>query len=259
MKEIGLLFKVLGSSLFVSTKNPRERNSIIEIWTSTMNSLASLKGDPDFKIQCILQKSYDSLPRDSHRELFLHIARFFVGEYEDDVVRMLGHDWRAKAGIMTLVNRCLLTVSPNKKLMMHQLLHVMGRNKAREESNYPAERSRVSHDDEAYRVFGKGGVRFFLFLSLSLFSILKYPISTSLLSFYLFLRQGSCTIEGLAIDIRKLKEVTEVSQRSEKTWKTKQGICYFFSDNLALYLECFPFFISVFSRILDVIYCILML
>ncbi|XP_076892427.1 disease resistance protein RUN1-like [Bidens hawaiensis] len=173
-----LALKVLGSSLFVSAKDPRERNSIIESWRSRLNSLGSLKGDLDSKIQGVLQKSFDSLPLADNKELFLHIAVFFVGKDEDYVVKILEDDLHAKVGIETLVNRCLLTVSSNKKLMMHQLLQEMGRNLVREESRDPAKRTRVWRSDEAYRVLTKGG--------------------------------GLETIEGLTLDTRKLKKGTKM-------------------------------------------------
>ncbi|CAI9293459.1 unnamed protein product [Lactuca saligna] len=169
-----LALKVLGSSLFVDAENPSKRSNRIEIWRSTLNSLNSLKGDLDCKIQGILQKSFDSLPHASNKELFLHIAFFFVGEYEGYVVKILEHDWHAKAGIVTLTNKCLLTISPSKKLMMHQLLQEMARNIVLQESRDPAARSRISQNDESYRLLRKG--------------------------------EGSKTIEGLALDMRKLEE-----------------------------------------------------
>ncbi|GJY99904.1 TMV resistance protein N-like protein, partial [Tanacetum coccineum] len=89
-------------------------------------------------------------------ELFLHISFYFVGEYADDIVTILEHDWHAKAGIMTLINRCLLTVSTSNKVMMHQLLQEMGRQIVREESKDPTKRSRVVQDDESYHVLAKG-------------------------------------------------------------------------------------------------------
>ncbi|KAK1408097.1 hypothetical protein QVD17_39730 [Tagetes erecta] len=172
-----LALKVLGSSLFVSAEDPREISSIIEIWRSRLNSLTSMKGDLDFKIQGLLQKSFDSLPLASYKELFLHIVVFFIGEDEDYVVKILEHDCHAKAGIISLINRCLLTVSSNKKLMMHQLLQDMGRNIICEESKNLARHTRVWCSDEAYRLLTKG--------------------------------DASETIEGLTLDMRKLKKGTK--------------------------------------------------
>ncbi|CAH1449172.1 unnamed protein product [Lactuca virosa] len=169
-----LALKVLGSSLFSDAEVPREKNSMIGVWRSTLNSLNSLKGDLDCKIQGILQKSFDSLPHASNKELFLHIVFFFVGEYEGYVAKILEHDWQAKAGIRTLINRCLLTISPSKKVMVHQLLQEMARNIVLKENKDPAKRSRVSQNDESYRLLRNG--------------------------------KGSKTIEGLALDMQKLEE-----------------------------------------------------
>ncbi|CAI9293456.1 unnamed protein product [Lactuca saligna] len=169
-----LALKVLGSSLFSDAEEPREKNSMIGVWRSTLNSLNSLKGDLDCKIQGILQKSFDSLPHASNKELFLHIVFFFVGEYEGYVAKILEPDWHAKAGIRTLINRCLLTISPTKKMMVHQLLQEMARNIVLQENKDPAKRSRVSQNDESYRLLRNG--------------------------------MGSKTIEGLALDMQKLDE-----------------------------------------------------
>ncbi|KAM0037007.1 putative TIR domain, P-loop containing nucleoside triphosphate hydrolase [Helianthus debilis subsp. tardiflorus] len=56
-----LALKVLGSSL------SEGQGTRIETWRSTVNSLNSLKGDINIKIQGVLQKSFDTLPCDSHR------------------------------------------------------------------------------------------------------------------------------------------------------------------------------------------------
>ncbi|KAI3724966.1 hypothetical protein L1987_64735 [Smallanthus sonchifolius] len=126
-----LALKVLGSSLYVSDEDPRTINYMIGIWRSRMNSLNSLKGNIHFKIQGVLRKSFDSLPHPSERELLLHIACFCVGEYMRHVERILEDELYANSGILTLINRCFLTVLPTGRLMMHQLLQEMGRNKRR--------------------------------------------------------------------------------------------------------------------------------
>ncbi|XP_035843870.1 disease resistance protein RUN1-like [Helianthus annuus] len=171
-----LALKVLGSSLIVGAEDPRERNSIEETWKSRLNSLCPVRGDVDRNIQSVLKKSFDSLPLACYRELFLHIVVFFIGEDEDYVVKIMENDWHAKDGIRMLINRCLLTVSPYKKLMMHQLLQDMGRNIIREES---IDHARVWCNDEAYRVLIKG--------------------------------DDSETIEGLTLDTRFIPKGTKVS------------------------------------------------
>ncbi|KAI3805403.1 hypothetical protein L1987_27753 [Smallanthus sonchifolius] len=137
-----LALKVLGSSLCVRAEDLWTRNSMEEIWRSRMNSLYSLKGVIDYKIQGVLQRSFESLPCDSHKELFLHIACLFVGEYASRVEKILENDCYTKTGIKTLVNRCLLTKSrDNGRLGMHKLLQDMARKIVREESKDPAKRS----------------------------------------------------------------------------------------------------------------------
>ncbi|KAK1423993.1 hypothetical protein QVD17_19304 [Tagetes erecta] len=169
-----LAIKVLGSSLFVNDEDPQTINYMIGIWRSRMNSLNSLRGNIHFKIQGVLRTSFDSLPHPSDRELLLHIACFCVGEYSRHVEMILEDELYAKSGILTLVNRCFLTILPNGKLMMHQLLQEMGRNVVCEESKDPAKRSRVWHDAESYRVLRKG--------------------------------VGSDTIEGLSLDMRNVEQ-----------------------------------------------------
>ncbi|PWA78797.1 toll/interleukin-1 receptor (TIR) domain-containing protein [Artemisia annua] len=97
---------------------------------------------------------------------------------KDDVVTILEDDCYAKFGIMTLINRCLLTIAPGKKFEMHQLLQDMGRKMISEESKDPAKRSRVWCSDEAYHLLREG--------------------------------DGSKVIEGLALKTGKLKEGTKV-------------------------------------------------
>ncbi|KAJ0532470.1 putative TIR domain, P-loop containing nucleoside triphosphate hydrolase [Helianthus annuus] len=168
-----LALKVLGSSLFVNDEDTHKRKVMIKIWRDRLNSLNSSKGDLDCKIQNVLRKSFDSLQFDSHKELFLDIACFFVGESED-MVTLWRDDLHVKYGVMTLINSCLLSISPTNKLAMHQLLQDMGRKIVCEESKDPSKRSRVWHYDESYTVLRKG--------------------------------DGSNTIECLALDMPKAKQ-----------------------------------------------------
>lgn len=165
-----LALKLLGS-LFVSAKDSRKRNNI-EYWMSTLNLS---ERDLDYRIQDILRMSFDYLPYITYRELFLHIACFFIGEDEDYVVKILEPDYCATAGIVTLIKRCLLTVSPSNKLMMHGVLIEMARRIVSEESpTNPAKRSRVWSNADSYTLLRQG--------------------------------KGSETIEGLTLDMRMVRE-----------------------------------------------------
>ncbi|MFS7950263.1 putative TIR domain, P-loop containing nucleoside triphosphate hydrolase [Helianthus anomalus] len=146
-------------------------DNTIKYWKSHLNLLGKSMAD---KIQVVLQKSYESLPYKHMKMLFLHIACFFVGKDIDYVEKILEPDYSAIVGIKTLINRCLLSVSPNKKLTMHRLLQEMAKNIVRQESDLPANRSRVWLSSDSYRILGK--------------------------------KQGSATLEGLALDMKMLSE-----------------------------------------------------
>ncbi|KAJ9551180.1 hypothetical protein OSB04_015225 [Centaurea solstitialis] len=136
--------EVLGSSL-------SEDNSIRH-WESTLDAL---KKDMDDRIHGVLITSYNSLPRSLTKELFLHIACFFVGEDKDYVEQILENDYCAPSGIKALINRCLLSVSPNNKLMMYRLVQEMGKNIIRKESKRVKERSRVFDSHDSYNLLRK--------------------------------------------------------------------------------------------------------
>ncbi|KAJ9551447.1 hypothetical protein OSB04_015492 [Centaurea solstitialis] len=102
---IPVALEVLGSSL--------SEDVSIRHWKST---LESLEKDMHDRIHSVLIVSYNSLPNNLTRELFLHIACFFVGEDKDYVEQILDNDYSAPSGIKILTNRCLLFVSPNNKI-----------------------------------------------------------------------------------------------------------------------------------------------
>ncbi|KAI3495677.1 hypothetical protein L1887_38023 [Cichorium endivia] len=158
-----LALVLLASSLY--------NDNTILYWKSRLKVLDK---DFDSRIQSVLITSYESLPSVLEKELFLHIACFFIGKDEDYVVKILEHDYSAISGIKTLSNRCLVSVSPNKKLMMHRLLQEMGKHLVRQESSkFPIKRSRVWLSSESYKILSKG--------------------------------EGSETMEGLAIDMQMLR------------------------------------------------------
>ncbi|KAL8252516.1 hypothetical protein R6Q59_036209 [Mikania micrantha] len=158
-----LALEVLGSSF--------SHNNTIEYWRSQLNLLDR---DMHLQIQDLLKTSYDSLPYKSVKMLFLHIACFFVGKDMNYVVEIMEPDYSAILGIQTLINRCLVSVSSNKKLTMHRLLQEMGKNIVRQESDLPANRSRVWLSGDSYKILRK--------------------------------RMGSETIEGLALDMKMLSK-----------------------------------------------------
>ncbi|KAL9691625.1 hypothetical protein QQ045_012050 [Rhodiola kirilowii] len=113
----------------------------IEIWE---DKLQTLEKYPNQRIQVVLKLSFDSLENEDERNLFLHMAVFFVGrgkEYAFKILKACGV--YTKAGFQNLANRCLVSFS-GKKLMMHQLIQEMGREIVRQESiTNPGLRSRL--------------------------------------------------------------------------------------------------------------------
>ncbi|PWA93462.1 toll/interleukin-1 receptor (TIR) domain-containing protein [Artemisia annua] len=146
-----LALKVWGSSLCCDSSYTSDRRK--QYWESMMTSL---ERQVPFNIQEVLIKSYTSLQQEPLKELFLHIACFFNGKDKDYVEKILEADYNAVSGIVTLTNKCLLSVSPDNKLMMHQLLQEMGRTIVLAESpRLPGDRSRVWRDHESHEVLRK--------------------------------------------------------------------------------------------------------
>ncbi|CAL5393110.1 unnamed protein product [Camellia sinensis] len=137
-----LAIKILGSSLFGKSLN---------VWKS---QLEKLKAIPDYEVVEKLKISYDSLQDDHDKNLFLHVACFFVGMDEDWVVTILdGCDFFTIVGIQNLIDRCLLTIDESKKLVMHQLVQEMGKEIVRRESpKEPGERSRLWNHKDSFNV-----------------------------------------------------------------------------------------------------------
>ncbi|XP_016646926.1 PREDICTED: disease resistance protein RML1A-like [Prunus mume] len=128
-----LALRVVGSFLI--------RRSIAE-WES---HLEKLQRSPDGDIQKILRISYDGLPDHTTRKIFLDISCFFIGMDKDYVTQILdGCKFSAVIGISVLSERCLVTVSEQNKLMMHDLLRDMGREIIRKKAHgHPKKFSRL--------------------------------------------------------------------------------------------------------------------
>ncbi|KAM7478676.1 hypothetical protein LguiA_026889 [Lonicera macranthoides] len=161
---IPLAHKILGSSL--AGKNTK-------VWANTMEKLEVI---PEPKIQHVLKISFHSLQNDHDRNLFLHIACFFVEHDKDETIEILNKcDFFTICGIQNLDDRCLISIDAENKIMMHQLLQEMGRHIADQESPYePGKRSRLWRPKDS-------------------FTVLKE-------------KRGTETIQGLALDMKLYKD-----------------------------------------------------
>ncbi|KAI3683221.1 hypothetical protein L1987_83721 [Smallanthus sonchifolius] len=97
--------------------------------------IKGLEKEPHPDIKNALKMSIGSLPSENNKELFMHIACFFVGMDRDWTETILNAcDINTRSGIMNLIDRCLLGIGWDNKLMMHQLVQQMGRDLVRQES-----------------------------------------------------------------------------------------------------------------------------
>ncbi|KAL6293918.1 hypothetical protein ACE6H2_002060 [Prunus campanulata] len=129
-----LALEVLGSFL--------NKRTTLE-WES---QLERLERSPHEAITKILRISFYGLPSHTDRDSFLDISCFFIGMDQDYVTQILdGCGFSATLGIPILIERCLVNVSEENELMMHDLLREMGREIVREKSgrDYPEKFSRL--------------------------------------------------------------------------------------------------------------------
>ncbi|KAM7478678.1 hypothetical protein LguiA_026891 [Lonicera macranthoides] len=158
-----LACEILGSSLAKKSTN---------VWASTLEKLEVI---PETGILNVLKISYDSLQDDHDRNLFLHIACFFVGHEKVEIIKILeACDFYPLCGIQNLIDRCLV-IELGNKLLMHQLLQEMGRQIVDQESpNEPGRRSRLWRSNDSITVVEK--------------------------------KTGTKTIEGLVLDMQMYKD-----------------------------------------------------
>ncbi|XP_076903069.1 disease resistance protein RPV1-like [Bidens hawaiensis] len=136
-----LALKVLGSAL---------NGKAIDVWD---DAIRKLDETPNPVIQKLLQLSYDTLEDTYDKDLFLHIACYFVGEDKRFIVKLLAEcDLYPVVGIQNLMDRCLLYIEDGK-VMMHQLIRAMGREVVCQESpKDPGKRSRLWNDQDSFNV-----------------------------------------------------------------------------------------------------------
>ncbi|KAJ9558582.1 hypothetical protein OSB04_013196 [Centaurea solstitialis] len=148
-----LALEVLGKAL---------RNKDVAQWEDYIERL--LKKGPLSDIKKVFQMSLESLEEDE-KELFKHIACFFVGkDRESTEIILKACEFHTVSGIKNLVDRSLLSIGWKNTLMMHQLIQETGRDIVRQESpNRPEKRSRLWCHEESFKVLkqkkGKGNVQ----------------------------------------------------------------------------------------------------
>ncbi|KAK1417719.1 hypothetical protein QVD17_26853 [Tagetes erecta] len=168
-RGLPLALKVLGSSF---------KGKTIDVWEDAIRKLEAV---PNHEILDVLQVSYDTLEDSNDKDLFLHIACFFVGEDKDFIVKLLaGCDLYPVVGIQNLIDRCLLYIDFDGNVMMHCLIKEMGQEVVCQESpKFPGRRSRLwNHQDS--------------------FNVLKD-------------KEGTVRVVGLALDMRRINGINATS------------------------------------------------
>jgi hypothetical protein len=144
-----LALKVLGRCL---------HNRDVAYWEDWIEKL---NDETDSRINKVLRMSFDSLPSQKDKELFKHIACFFVGMDRDITETILkACNINTRSGITHLIDRCLLHLDWNNVLSMHSLIQEMGRDAVRQESpDKPWKRSRLWCHEESFKVLKQKKVR----------------------------------------------------------------------------------------------------
>ncbi|XP_044509855.1 disease resistance-like protein DSC1 isoform X2 [Mangifera indica] len=129
---VPLALKVLGCHLVGKS---------MQFWESAINGLKRI---PHKDIHNVLKVCYEGL-NDDEKNIFLDIACFLKSEKNDFVMDFLyACGLEAESGLSVLIDKCLVTISQDNKVTIHNLLQDMGREIVRQESTkYPGLRSRL--------------------------------------------------------------------------------------------------------------------
>ncbi|KAF8020055.1 hypothetical protein BT93_G0680 [Corymbia citriodora subsp. variegata] len=135
-----LSIEIIGSYLYKKTNR--------RLWDDL---LKKLKKQPPKEVQEKLKISYEALEKE-HKEIFLDIACFFIGEKIEFAMYMWDDcEFFANQGIEELKLRCLIKIRDDGKLGMHDQLRDFGRSIIRQEQS-PEEHSRIWESEEASKV-----------------------------------------------------------------------------------------------------------
>ncbi|XP_071723828.1 TMV resistance protein N-like [Rutidosis leptorrhynchoides] len=100
-----------------------------------IDALERLQEDSEKEIIDRLQISFDGL-NEKEKSIFLDIAFFFRGQNKDYVTKILDScGFRPSIGMKVLIERCLIHVSEEGKVSMHDLLHEMAQQIVKKESS----------------------------------------------------------------------------------------------------------------------------
>ncbi|XP_056165270.1 disease resistance protein L6-like [Syzygium oleosum] len=148
MGGLPLALQCVGSFLYKKTNR--------KVWEDVRKQL---KNQPHGDVKKILQISYDAL-EDEHKQIFLDIACFFIGEKSKFAMYMWEDcGFHPSQGIEELKSRCLIKIGDDGTFKMHDQLRDFGRSIVCQE-RLPERRSRLWDDEEASGVLMGGKVTY---------------------------------------------------------------------------------------------------
>ena len=140
-KGLPLVLKIIGDDLY-------DKN--LQCWKSALDKYKRI---PNSNIQEVLKISYDGLDQ-IQQDIFLDIACFLKGFHKNLVVDILQssnfHD--PYYDIEKLMDKSLIVVAKDDKLLMHDLIQQMGLEIARQESEVSKKHSRLLCYEDAPEV-----------------------------------------------------------------------------------------------------------
>ncbi|XP_059659216.1 TMV resistance protein N-like [Cornus florida] len=145
-KGLPLALQVLGS--YLSNRSKQDCLTILN----------RLQTKPPKEIHEVLRISYEGLDKEE-KDIFLDIACFFKGYNKKYVLDFSKRpEFDTAFGIQILRERCLINISKDNKLSMHDLIQEMGREIVRQESDDPGRRSRLWSYADISEVFTENTV-----------------------------------------------------------------------------------------------------
>nr|XP_023890756.1 TMV resistance protein N-like [Quercus suber]XP_023890757.1 TMV resistance protein N-like [Quercus suber]XP_023890758.1 TMV resistance protein N-like [Quercus suber]XP_023890759.1 TMV resistance protein N-like [Quercus suber] len=143
-KGLPLVLKIIGADLY-------DKN--LQCWKSALDKYKRI---PNSDIQEVLKISYDGLDQ-IQQDIFLDIACFFKGFYKNLVVDILQssnlHD--PYYDIEKLIDKSLIVITKDDKLLMHDLIQQMGLEIARQESKVSKKYRRLLCYEDAPEVLNE--------------------------------------------------------------------------------------------------------
>nr|VDD39662.1 unnamed protein product [Brassica oleracea] len=100
-----------------------------------MHALPKLRTSLDGNIETVLMLSYNSLC-DHDKDLFLHIACFFIGEKTNNLEEDFSNLDEVRRGLQVLLERSLISIDKGARLVIHNFLEQLGIEITRKEYRY---------------------------------------------------------------------------------------------------------------------------